>query len=468
MRARCLAALVAFLAMLGTAYAGPKQDIQNKIKEAMESYDGMDYDAAKKVLGQAFSIAKKSKLDKDPVVAKAHLSMGIIAFANGEPDIAKDSFAAAVKIDPKIQIDPAYKSAEMAKVLEQARSEAGSGGGSSSGGSSGGGDTVDMSGGEEDCGTVQGVQHKIIDSGKAGAAQKIDAYVGADVEATKIALLYRPEGATEFTEVKLKKEGDCKYTGTIPGSAMKGTLVHYFVGAFNDNGKQIAGKGSEGSPNIIELTAGGGGGGGDGEDPIGGGGGGGGDVVDGGGAGVKKQKVMILIAGGTGIGYISGQTEGENMVKNAGFGASLLVLQPELGFFVKPQMSIGVALRMGIPVGANVEGHATAAPGGLARVRYALKPSGEGLRFMGQLGIGVTRNTITLDNSMPGMDTDIVAQGPLLLGGGAGFAKKLSGSVSFVADVSLLLGLHAFSNTLSPAFNSGFGFDFSLGLQLGI
>lgn len=466
MRARSLVALVAILVGLGTAVAGPKQDIQSKVKEAMESYDLMDYDAARKLLTQALAIAKKAKLDKDPIVAKAHLSMGIVAFVNQDTDGAKLSFLSAVQIDPKIQIAPAYKSAEMAKLLESVRAEATGGGGGS-----GEPDTVDMSTGGSECASVTGIDHKIIDSAAAGEAVPIEALVASDVSATKIALMYRPEGATEFTEVKLKKEGECKYVGSIPSSAMKGSLVHYYVAAFNNVGKAIAGKGSSGSPNIIELTSGTGGGlgGGDNEDPIGGGGGGGGSVSSGITVGPKRAKLLVAFSGGTGFGYVTGETEGMNTVKNCCLGSSLVVLQPEIGYFINPRLSLGIAGRIGIPVGANVEGHATAAPGGLVRVRYAVGATGEGLRLMGQAGIGVMRNTIKLDNSMPGMDTDVVAQGPMLLGGGLGFAKRLSGSVSFVAELSVLAGLSVFSMPgLSPVFNSGFGADLSLGIQLGI
>jgi hypothetical protein len=103
------------------------------------------------------------------------------------------------------------------------------------------------------------------------------------------------------------------------------------------------------------------------------------------------------------------------------------------------------------------------------RLRYALGANGDGVRFMGQAGVGVMRNTIPLDNNMPGMDTDVVAQGPILLGGGVGYAKSLSSSVAFIADASALLGVAAFAMPgLSPKFNTGFGADLSIGLQFGL
>src|SRR5262245_895853 len=125
------ATLVVALGFTRSVAADPKGDIAQKSKEAMESYDLMDYDAAKKLLNQAVTAAKKAKLDKDPVAAKTYLYLGIASFAGGDADGAKAAFAAAVAIDPKIQIDAAYKSPELVKLLEGAR--AGSSGGSGTG-----------------------------------------------------------------------------------------------------------------------------------------------------------------------------------------------------------------------------------------------------------------------------------------------------------------------------------------------
>ena len=461
-----LLAVIAILVCMGIASAGPKQDIQAKIKEAMENYDLMDYDAARKLLTQALAIAKKGKLEKDPVVAKAHLSLGIVQYVNQDQDAAKLSFLSAVQIDPKIQIDPAYKSAEMAKLLEQARKDA-------SGAASEPEPAAPPAASSVDCTTVQGVQHTIIDTAKGGAALPIEAYVAIDVASSKVAVMYRAEGATDFSEVKMKKEGECKYTASIPASGMKGSLVHYYVAAFNEVNKPVASKGSSGSPNIIEVSgAAAAPGPGDDENPIagggGGGGGGGGSVSSNVTVGPKRARIMIAVAGGAGSGYVAGETEGMNTVKNCCLGGPIVALQPEIGYFINPQLSVGIAARIGIPLGANIEGHATAAPGGLLRVRYALAQNGEGLRFMGQIGAGILRNTIKLDNSEPGMDTDIVAQGPLLIGGGAGFTRKISGSISVMADLSLLAGIAVVDSLgAAPVLNTGFGADLSLGIQLG-
>jgi len=467
MRTRSLVALAAlFVVALGStrpAAADPKAkaDMERKSKEAMDSYDMMDYDAAKKHLDQALTIARKAKLEKDQAAAKLYLNLGLAAFAGGDERGARNAFLAAVQIDPKIQIPPAYRQPALVKLLDQVRAEV-----------TGGTDVgvpEPVGPPAVDCSTVTGVQHTIIDTGKTNLSLPIEALVGSDVTPAKVSVMYRPEGATDFVESKLTKQGDCKYTGAIPASAMKGSVLHYYVAAYGADNRVIAGRGTSGSPNLVELTAGpplrG-----DGEDPINGnkqpdGGGGkvsGGVVVD------RPAQLYVGVAAGTGFGYVTGKTEFDNEVENCCIGNSLVVITPEVGYYVNPQLSIGLAARLGIPVGANLAGHSTLAPGGLARVRYALSPSGDGVRVMGQLGAGILRNTIKLNNATDGMDTDIVAQGPLLIGAGVGYTRRLSGKIAFMADFSAL-GAFAVVGELgsAPNLNSGIAADLSVGVAVG-
>jgi hypothetical protein len=454
-----------------TAHADPKAEVQQKIKEGMENYDLMDYDNAKKALNQAIDKGKKGKLEKDPVLARAYLDLGIVAFAVPDQDQAKSSFASAVKIDPKIQIDAAYKSAELAKLLDDVRRNGGSASIDTGGPSTG----PDL-GESVDCKSVKGVQHTILDSGKGGVAQPMDALIGSDVKATKVSIMYRPEGATDFVEAQMTKQGDCKYVGAVPAKGMHGSVVHYYIAAYDGGNKPVASVGSAGSPNIMELTAGGVASKVDSEDPIGGGGSAkvtapadhaDTSINNGVIAGGKPPHVMLTVAGGTGFGYVQGLTEGGNMVHSCCVGNSLVVVTPELAYYITPKVSVGVAARVGVPVGANVDGHATAAPGGLVRVRYTLSQSGEGLRLMGQAGVGFIRNTIKLDNGMPGMDTDIVAQGPLLIGAGIGYAKRIGGAIFFVADAAALGGIAVVKTLGTSTLTNGIGADMSLGLALG-
>jgi hypothetical protein len=464
MGTRSLVALAALLAVVvgasRLAAADPKADMAQKSKEAMESYDMMDYDAAKKLLGQAIAVAKKAKLEKDPSAAKVYLNLGLAAFAGGDQNGAKIAFTAAVQIDPKIQIAPEYRQPALVKLLDQARAEAGVVAEPE----------VPPPPPGVDCTAVTGVQHTIIDAGKTNLSTPIEALVVTDVAPTKVSVMYRPEGATEFLETRLTKQGDCKYTGAIPASAMRGTVLHYYVAAYDANNRVLAGKGSSGSPNIMELTPGPSGRS-DVEDPLHGKkdpAGGGGAISGGTEVAAGPARIYGGLAIGTGFGYVTGTTEANNTVENCCLGSSLLVFTPEIGYYVKPQLSIGVAGRFGVPLGANVDGHATLAPGGMVRVRYALAPSGEGLRVIGQIGAGILRNTIKLNDAGNGMDTDIVAQGPLLIGAGVGYTRRLAGKIALVADLSALGAIAVVKNLGSaPFLNSGLSADLSVGVAVG-
>ncbi len=458
--------ILALLLAGGVAHADPKADADKAAKSAMESYDLMDYDAAKASLQKAIAAATKAKLDKDPVSAKLYVYLGITSFAGGDADGAKKAFTAAVKIDPKIQIEAAYKAPELTKLLDSVRGDAGGTPGPTEPGDG------------TDCASIKGLQFKEPDGGKTGTPQPIEAYLAADITAARVVVMYRPEGATDFTEGKLTKSG-CKYTGSIPGTALKGSILHYYVAAMDANNRPISGAtaGSSRTPNLLEITAGAGGVlPNDGEDPLnkkgGGGGGGGGGVTKGTTiTGGKPARVFIAVSGGTGFGYVTGITEANNEVQTCCVGNSLVVLTPELGYYVNPQLSIGLAGRVGFPLGANVDPpnakHSTIAPAAVVRVRYALSESGEGLRFMGQVGGGVMRNTIKLQMQANGGDTDIVAQGPLLLGAGIGFVKQLTGNLAFMADVSAMAGIAVVDKLGTARLNTGIGGDVSLGLAVG-
>ncbi len=487
MRARSLATFVAlvFLLIAGrsrVAFADPKSDVAGKLKAAMEAYDTFDYDGARKQLTAAIATAKKAHLDKDPILAKAYLDLGIVAFAVPDANAAKDAFVSAVQIDPKIQIDVAYKSPDLANLLDKARLEAKSGGG---GGGGGGGDVdlgPDAGGGGADCSSVKGLQHQMVDSAKGGAPIKLEAQLGGDVKAAKVSIMFRSEGgSTDFTEVKMSKSG-CTYTGQIPSAAVKG-LVHYYIAAYDGGGKLITSKGSAGSPNIIEVSGGGGGGGGKGgddEDPLGGkkpvatadssssNSDDSSSVTAGASVPGKPKKIWLSVNAGTGTGYVTGTTEGGSTVKTCCLGEDPVMFLGEIAYDVQPNLSIGVAFRMGLPLGANVDGHSTGAPGGLIRVHYALADDGDGVHFLGELGFGFLRNTLKLDNATMGMDTDVVAQGPLIVGGGVGYGKKLGDMVRFVADLNALVGLAVVSEIGAAPMNNGVSIDASVGFQFGL
>ena len=460
-----------------------KADIEQKIKAALENYDLLEYEEARKLLNTALTVAKRAKMENEPITARVHLSLGIVYFAGlGDAESAKLSFLNAVEIDPNIQIEKAYSTPEMAKLLEDARAETPlDGGGSDPGpGTPAGPEPMVV-----DCATVVGMQHTLIETASGGNDLLVEAALGADVQAAKVSIMYRPRGASEFQEAAMTLGSSCVYSGSVPSSALSGDLIHYYVAAYNAAGKVIASKGSAGSPNIIEVSAGttssgSGNFGVDDEDPLAGGGHSGGGnrgnpdpgADTGGDVGDKvrgpaKRTLFLAIAGGSGAGYVTGETEQQANDVKCCFAPQLLHVMPELGYYLSRQTTISIAVRLGFPIGANIPGHSPVAPGGLLRVRHALSESGSGLMVVGGLGGGVLRNTIKLDGAQEDMDTDVVASGPLFVNVGAGYNASLGGGVGLVAELNAIAGIPVVSKLGNSILNFGVQFDFNLGLVLG-
>lgn len=439
-------------------HADPRSDIVAKTRQAMASYDAMDYEAARRLLNQALAIAKRAKLDRDPVVARVYLDLGIAQLAASDPEAAKVAFLSAAQIDPKITIDPAYKSAELVRMLDDARAAAG--------------DSGEPAG--DDCRSIRGIQHAPVEGARRGVAQPIEVLIGGDVSPARVVVMYRPEGAIDFTEGRLTRQGGCRYTGAIPAAAMHGALVHYYIAAYDANNKVLTAKGSSGSPNLIEL--GGGAARRDAEDPAGApetppersDPGASPGVVEHASPAAHGSSVTLSVSLGAGLGYVSGKTEGENVVQQCCLGANPFVTSAELRFRLTPRLSLGAVARLGFPFGANVMGHSTIAPAGLVRLSYALSDTGRGFHISGEAGFGILRNTITLTTEDPTMNTDIVAQGPLLFGTGIGYTFRLSDSVAFLIDLDAIAGI-AVVDKLGTAIHlhTSVSADMCIGLAVG-
>ena len=314
------------------------------------------------------ALARKNKLDGEPILARVYLNLGIVAFAGlKDHEAAREAFAAAVAIDPDIEIGVAYRTAPMAELLRAVKK--GRTGGDEMGGPDEGGD---------ECATLGGVEHTPVDQGTGGQRLAIRARVGDSVTADKVSLFYRAEGAERFVEVAMRRRGrGCTYEAAIPAAAMRGRSLHYYVAA-QAGGQTMASKGSRASPNIVMLSAGA---------PA--------QAVAevGGEAGEARRRppgakktVFISLAIGTGAGYVSGTTEVVGSEVSCCVAPALLHVFPEVGYYFSRRLSLSAAFRMGFALGANVSGHATAAPSGLLRLRYALSDSGEGLQLSGALG----------------------------------------------------------------------------------
>lgn len=473
------------------AWAGPRADVQRRLSGAMESYDLLEYEAARKLLLAAIELAKEGGLADDPLTARVHLALGIVYFAGlQDKPAAKRAFVEALTIDPQVLLDPAYKTPEMSALLESLREKVAR--------SAPPPREAPREGSDVDCLTLSGLRHRAIESAARGSALRITAALGGDIEAQRVSVFYRAVRASEFQEVRLTRERDCMYVGAIPAAALNGELLYYYVAALGKSGLVVASSGAAGAPHLLELT-------GaavveprrpppdvrdvrDGRDerdprdppvrveperPRGDSAGelpaprrGDGRV----GATVspsrpRPARFSVALGAASGLGYVTGETEQLRNDVKCCIAPGWFTLVADIGYALAPRWTLGAAVRLGFPIGANIDGHSPLGPAGFARVRYSFSSSPSTLYLAGQLGGGFIRNTLKLsDTADPEMDTDVVALGPLLAGGSIGYAAGLGSRLALRFELTAIMGVPVVSELGTSRLNFGVQMDATVGL----
>ena len=98
-------------------------------KKALDDYDTLDWDAAKRILLDALVAGKKAGLDNHPVMGRTYIHLGAV-YITGFKDRQKglQSFARALEIDPTIQLSKGIETAEVTAAFAEAQRNARGGG----------------------------------------------------------------------------------------------------------------------------------------------------------------------------------------------------------------------------------------------------------------------------------------------------------------------------------------------------
>ncbi len=451
--ARSLFVMTALLAAAPAWAAGDDdalavQRAESLNKRASEDYDMLEFEGAQRALAEALATLKKAGLDQHPVAAKTNLLMGVVSVA-GFKDRYKgfQHFVKALQISPELELDRGVATPELREVFQNARDHVGGRGPKAPAGD-GGGD-------------VKGLVHQPIDDAPAGGAIHVKASVGRELRAAKLVLHYRPQGREDFLPVPMTRGGDGVYAGEIPGTAVSGKSLQYYVEVKDGGGKTVASSGTAASPNIITIAAAKGPGEGDKENPL---------------AGEEKKKDDGTSAGGkgwwltvgvgTGAGLATGDAEvargasGRAVPVNTGVAPSLFHVSPEVGFYLNEQWALALQGRFQVGAISEQKGGASGAPAVLLRALYFLRKDGFQPYVGFNAGGGQLRHRVDLTgavpNDAPKIDTTVA--GPALFGPGAGFHTELGKTMHLMFDVNALIGAPKFTANLD--LNIGLGFVF--------
>jgi hypothetical protein len=440
---------LAITLLAGRAVAQDQAAIEKLVqmnKKALDDYDTLEWDSAKKTLLDALVAGKKAGLDNHPVMARTYVHLGavyITGFKNR--DKAIQSFNRALEIDPGIQLSKGIATSDVNEAFAAAKRERGGGGGEAApppgkkrkGPVMEGSDeaaaapkkrapreekssTSDDDSEEKDLPVkIQALDCPNEDEAIIDKPATLRCAVAPNLPVAKVFLMYQEPGKEEYSELEMKKSPKGWWVGKVPKKAVTGKSVKYYFEGRNAAGKAVVRNGEVESPNFLlvmeedayreakkkrtteNLGE-------DVENPL--------DVAEGPvrqsklgahredvGLDVRfgKRKWWIGIGAGSGFGYAKGN--GLEAVNNSsdpqfhslstifqpgGAWAGFFHLAPELGFMLSPNVALSVEGRLQyIPQDAKYQRFAArgAISGLLKLMRYTHQSQ---LRFFGTLLAG--------------------------------------------------------------------------------
>jgi hypothetical protein len=454
-------ALGAMMAVGFEAVAQEEDAVQKVVelnKKALASFSDLDVEDAANLLKQALDICASQHLDRHPAAARTHVHMGVVYVAGlKKRDQGIEEFKKALRIDPNIKVTKSLANPEVQAAFQEA--------------------AMDVSEtpapapvpaptpapvASEPVVPVGSLVHAPVREGTAGQPISVRVQAPASLTAARVVVAYRAEGAKEYSTHELDILDNDWYQGQIPAEATSGSMVNYYIVAYNDQGQSVAQEGSPTEPHVIALGEGGIINGATGSAEAGSHG----DDVE---ESAGGASLWFSLAVGSGFGYHSGQPEanrtndsGTKITKSGVGMARLLHVSPEFGFFATESLLLSLQGRFQLVTGAtsvkgsDVAQNPGACKGGtchpssfamavLAKASWFLGEPGTVTPFLSlAAGGGQIRHVVDvgkLSGCPSGGCKDTVVGGPILLGAGAGLSIELSDSLSLVASANGLMGL---------------------------
>jgi hypothetical protein len=466
-----LAVLHAGLALLAVAAPARAQDenpaavekISKLNKKAVDEFENLNFDQARKILKDALDACSRSGLDGSQIAARTHVHLGVVLFAGfKQKDDALAEFKKALDIAPDVKLDKLLATPEIQEVFDQAV-EAQKGQGADKGDKTGG----------ETAASADAITHEPVTRAAQGKPIPINMTLDSSVKAKKVMLSFSADGSEDFGEREMKEASPGNWMGEIPASATEGAKVSYYIEVDGDDDQVVAKRGSAAEPLVVSL--------------LGPGGAALGPAKKKPAAPPPKEKESegpswyIGLGVGSGFGWTTGTGEvySQDVVKPAGFAAAKLgQVTPEVGYFLNPNLILSLQLRFQKVSGATsfyatdattcgtsmICAPPSFAVSGFARAHFLFDFDDLHPFFSAAVGGGSIRHVATF-NAMPkcGSDmkttcVDTLDAGPIFVGGGGGLLYNLSDMFALTAETNLLLGFTNF--TFNVDINIGVAVEF--------
>ena len=285
------AVVIAVASYAGNALAQDQAAIEKLVqmnKKALDDYDTLEWESAKKTLLDALMLVKKSGLENHPVMARTYVHLGavyITGFRNR--DKAIQSFSRALEIDPGIQLSRGIATQEVNDAFAEAKR--GKGGGASTGGEQPPpppkkgrkGPVMDSDNGEKPAPPppAKKKQPTTLSTSEDEEEEERDLPVkfkvalecpnqdeaiidrpavlrcavspNLPVSVAKMYLMYLEPKKEKYTEQPMTKTPKGWWKGKVPKKTVTGTSVSYYFEGRDASGKPVVRNGEESSPNHL-------------------------------------------------------------------------------------------------------------------------------------------------------------------------------------------------------------------------
>jgi hypothetical protein len=453
-------------------------------RDALAAIDRREFEKAREILKKALELCEASGMDKHPIAARTHVHMGVVileGFKNRE--LGEKQFAEALAIEPTIVMTPALATPEVNDAFEEAKEQAKNGGAGS--GAAGNAPAAAEAApppetrapASKPASSSGGFTYHTVSEVKQGHAIKVTVNLDENLKFHKVVLAYRPQGTSDFLGREMDPVGPGAYSAEIPDRATTGSSVAYYIEAQDDDGQPVANRGTEERPLVIQL-------GGelrpeharssvakssqdDSDDST--------TVREEGEPEDEGQTWFASVRLGSGVGYASGTGEtNANLPVSGAFAAtSLGQVEPEVGYWVSPNLLLSAQGRIQVVSGPTELVDPTSGkvyqPADLALALFAKASwyfGSDAFRpfLSGGLGGGQIRHVVTFgaykDCGATRTQTcvDTVVAGPALAEVGGGILYKLTGNFGLVAGSNLEVAAPKF--TFNIDLNAGVAASF--------
>jgi hypothetical protein len=461
---------------LGNARPARAQDpdalakVKDLNKKAVDAYENLDLDEARKALMTALEICATEGLNRHALKATTHLNLGVVLVGGlKQREAGVKQFRRALEIDSNAKVPKRLTNPEIQSAFEAATKEMA---GSPPLATEPGPATPPPPAAGEGpkpppaATGARPIGHSPVTEAKPDEDVPITAVVDEGLKFERLVLAYRPEGASDFLARDMEAETGGEYVARIPEPATRGGSVAYYIEARGRGGQALARNGSPDEPHIITLGAAGA------------------DAVaqassddepddEPRGVALGKGKLWLSLGLGGGGGYASGSPEvnpnyldpmtGKQSIKVSSMAAAKLMhFVPEVGYFVNPRFLLSVQGRLQYTTGATEVHHASCgtsqtckpATGAIAVLGRAtwlvggkdkfqpfvsVLAGGGYIRYLFDLGDFEGLRTCGPSQNQRCLDT--VAGGGLLVGPSAGMLYALTPQLYLTGTAAALLGV---------------------------